>query len=246
MAQGDGNPPGPVYLEFPTDVLRQTVPPACVLDEHLRPKTRPPVAPMPANWPRGRVAACAARRPLVVTGRGARARRALNRLLDASGAVYRHAGEPRPRRRAHASVVGAVRAKAMQEADLVLVVGRKLDYQMAYGSPAVFQQARSSCASPTTPTSCATTGAAKSNCSPTRHSRWRRSRRRSASRRRRLDTGLDWALRAEHVKRAAKHAEWHGHGTRRQGRPCTPTASSPRCARCLRRMRSRSPTAAIC
>ena len=42
----------------------------------------------------------------------------------------------------HASVVGAVRAKAMQEADLVLVVGRKLDYQMAYGSPAVFKAAR--------------------------------------------------------------------------------------------------------
>ena len=41
-----------------------------------------------------------------------------------------------------ASVVGAVRAKAMQEADLVLVVGRKLDYQMAYGSPAVFKAAR--------------------------------------------------------------------------------------------------------
>jgi acetolactate synthase-1/2/3 large subunit len=30
----------------------------------------------------------------------------------------------------------------MQEADLVLVVGRKLDYQMGYGSPAVFPQAR--------------------------------------------------------------------------------------------------------
>jgi acetolactate synthase-1/2/3 large subunit len=30
----------------------------------------------------------------------------------------------------------------MQEADCVLVVGRKLDYQMAYGSPAVFKAAR--------------------------------------------------------------------------------------------------------
>ena len=30
----------------------------------------------------------------------------------------------------------------MQEADLVLVVGRKLDYQMAYGSPVVFKRAR--------------------------------------------------------------------------------------------------------
>jgi acetolactate synthase I/II/III large subunit len=39
-------------------------------------------------------------------------------------------------------VVGAVRAKAMSEADLVVVVGRKLDYQLAYGSPAVFGAAR--------------------------------------------------------------------------------------------------------
>ena len=39
-------------------------------------------------------------------------------------------------------MVGAVRARAMQEADLVLVIGRKLDYQMGYGSPAVFKQAR--------------------------------------------------------------------------------------------------------
>jgi acetolactate synthase-1/2/3 large subunit len=89
----------------------------------------------------------AARRPLVITGRGARASRgcsqALVELLDASGAVYLDTQESRglidP---AHPSVVGAVRARAMQEADLVVVVGRKLDYQLAYGSPAVFGHAR--------------------------------------------------------------------------------------------------------
>jgi acetolactate synthase-1/2/3 large subunit len=35
-----------------------------------------------------------------------------------------------------------MRALAMTEADLVLVIGRKLDYQMGYGSPAVFPNAR--------------------------------------------------------------------------------------------------------
>jgi acetolactate synthase-1/2/3 large subunit len=42
----------------------------------------------------------------------------------------------------HRGVVGAVRARAMQDADLAVVVGRKLDYQTGYGSPAVFPNAR--------------------------------------------------------------------------------------------------------
>jgi acetolactate synthase-1/2/3 large subunit len=33
-----------------------------------------------------------------------------------------------------------MRAAAMTEADVVLVVGRKLDYQLGYGSPAVFPE----------------------------------------------------------------------------------------------------------
>jgi acetolactate synthase-1/2/3 large subunit len=144
MAEGDGNPPGPVYVEFPTDVLRQAVPAACVLDEHLRPTGRPPVAPDAGEVARAAALLREAKRPLVVTGRGARrAGGALHRLLDVSGAVYLDTQESRGLvDGAHPSVVGAVRAKAMQEADLVLVVGRKLDYQMAYGSPAVFRCAR--------------------------------------------------------------------------------------------------------
>jgi acetolactate synthase-1/2/3 large subunit len=145
MADGDGNPPGPVYVEIPTDVLRETVPDACVLEEHLQPKARRVLRPDPDQVARAAAVLRAARRPLVVTGRGAqRAGAALARLLDASGAVYLDTQESRglvdP---AHAAVVGAVRARAMQEADCVLVVGRKLDYQMAYGSPAVFKAAKS-------------------------------------------------------------------------------------------------------
>jgi acetolactate synthase-1/2/3 large subunit len=144
MADGDGNPPGPVYIEIPTDVLRETVAAASVLDEHLRPKPRRRLLPDPAEVVRAAELLRAARRPLVVTGRGARGCSAeLTCLLEASGAVYLDTQESRglvdP---AHPAVVGAVRARAMQEADLAIVVGRKLDYQMAYGSPAVFRQAR--------------------------------------------------------------------------------------------------------
>jgi acetolactate synthase-1/2/3 large subunit len=85
-----------------------------------------------------------ARRPLVISGRGARgAGAALVRLLDASGALYLDTQESRglvPLD--HPSFAGAVRAQAMTEADLVVVVGRKLDYQLGYGSPAVFPNAR--------------------------------------------------------------------------------------------------------
>ena len=208
MAQGDGNPPGPVYIEFPTDVLRQTVPPACVLDEHLRPTRRPPQAPDAGELARAAALLREAKRPLVITGRGARrAGASLNRLLDASGAVYLDTQESRGLvDGAHPSVVGAVRAKAMQEADLVLVVGRKLDYQMAYGSPVVFKQARfvriadhadelrdnrrgeaELLADPALTLDAL--AAALGKPAPA------------------LDTTWTGALRAEHVKRAAKHAE---------------------------------------
>ena len=85
-----------------------------------------------------------ARRPLVVTGRGARgAGRELVRFLDVSGALYLDTQESRGLVPAdHPSVIGAMRGVAMTEADVVLVIGRKLDYQLGYGSPAVFPNAR--------------------------------------------------------------------------------------------------------
>jgi acetolactate synthase I/II/III large subunit len=208
LAEGDGGPPGPVYLDIPTDVLRQTVPSACVLDEHLRRKTRPRMAPDAGLVAEAAALLRAARRPLVITGRGARgAGAAATQLLDASGALYLDTQESRGLvDGAHASVVGAVRARAIQEADVVLVVGRKLDYQLAYGSPAVFANARF--------------------IRIADHADELRDNRRGEVEML-ADAGLamgalaaavgtpsstldrDWtaALRAEHVKRAAKHAE---------------------------------------
>ena len=65
------------------------------------------------------------------------------RLLDATGALYLDTQESRGLVPAdHPAVVGAMRAAAMTEADVVLLIGRKLDYQVGYGSPAVFPHAR--------------------------------------------------------------------------------------------------------
>jgi acetolactate synthase-1/2/3 large subunit len=143
-ARGDGNAPGPVYVEIPTDVLRQTIPAALVMDEYLR--ARPPrrLLPDPEAVRDAAALIRSARRPLVITGRGAcAAARELRALLDATGAVYLDTQESRGLVPAdHPATVAAVRARAMQEADVAIVIGRKLDYQLAYGSPAVFAQAR--------------------------------------------------------------------------------------------------------
>ena len=143
-AAGDLGEPGPVYVEIPTDVLRETVPAGLVLDDWMRAKPARRLAPDPALVAAAVEALWSAERPLVVTGRGARGCGAeLTALLEASGAVYLDTQESRglvdPE---HPSVVGAMRAAAMAQADLVLVVGRKLDYQLGYGSPAVFPNAR--------------------------------------------------------------------------------------------------------
>lgn len=143
-AFGEGGEPGPVYLDFPTDTLRADVPQAVVMEEHLRPKPRKRLPPEPAAVEAAVELLWSARRPLVISGRGARdAGPELRRLLDALGAVYLDTGESRglvPE--SHPAVVAAVRGKVMGQADVVVTVGRRLDFQLAYGSPAVFGEAR--------------------------------------------------------------------------------------------------------
>jgi acetolactate synthase-1/2/3 large subunit len=143
-AMGDIGEPGPVYVEIPTDVLRTHVPPQLVLDDWLQPKPMRRPRPDPAAIAQAVDVFWSAKRPLVITGRGARgASVELQRLLDATGALYLDTQESRGLVPAdHPSAVAAVRASAMAEADVVLLIGRKLDYQVAYGSPAVFPHAR--------------------------------------------------------------------------------------------------------
>lgn len=144
LAVGDGGEPGPVYVEIPTDVLRERVSPALVLDEYLRPKPRRRMMPDPSAVEQAAEILTSARRPAVVTGRGARrAGGSLVRFLDASGALYLDTQESRGLVPAeHPSIAGAVRGAVMAQADVLVVIGRKLDYQVGYGSPAVFPEAR--------------------------------------------------------------------------------------------------------
>lgn len=143
-AIGDSGEPGPVYLEIPTDVLRTSVPKQLVLDEWMAPKAPRVMLPDPDAIKQAVDALWGAKRPLVFTGRGARgADKELVRLLDATGALYLDTQESRGLVPAnHPSTAAAVRAQAMTDADVVLLIGRKLDYQTGYGSPAVFPHAK--------------------------------------------------------------------------------------------------------
>ncbi len=143
-AFGDAGEPGPAYIDFPADVLRRIVPKPVQLEEHLQPKPRPVVMPDPARVAQAVEELWGAKRVVVISGRGAcRAGPEMIALLDRLGAVYLDTGESRglvPD--THASVVGAMRGAVMTDADVVLTVGRRLDFQLAYGSPAIFGQAR--------------------------------------------------------------------------------------------------------
>ncbi|MGJ5072276.1 thiamine pyrophosphate-binding protein [Bradyrhizobium oligotrophicum] len=143
-AFGDGGEPGPAFIDFPVDTLRGIVPKALQLEEHLAPKPRAVTRPDQAEVEKAVELLWSARRVLVISGRGARgAGPELIALLDRLGAVYLDTGESRglvPDD--HPSVVGAMRGAVMGDADVVLTVGRRLDFQLAYGSPAVFKDAK--------------------------------------------------------------------------------------------------------
>lgn len=143
-AGGDMGEPGPAYIEFPTDVLRTSVAADLVLPEWIEGRPGRRIHPDPDGVLEAVSAIRSARRPLVISGGGARrASAALERFLDAADALYLDTQESRGLVPAdHPSVVGAVRAAAMGGADLVITLGRKLDYQLAYGSPAIYGDAR--------------------------------------------------------------------------------------------------------
>jgi len=143
-ALGEGGEPGPSYIDFPADTMRGLVPKPLQMAEHLESKPRVAVRPDPERIAAAVDLLWSARRVLVISGRGARgAGPELVTLLDRLGAVYLDTGESRglvPD--AHPSVVGAMRGAVMTDADVVLTVGRRLDFQLAFGSPAIFGNAK--------------------------------------------------------------------------------------------------------
>ena len=141
---GQGGEPGPTYLDFPVDVLRRRVSPALELAERFVPRTFNSIAPNDTDVRAAVELLWSAKRPLVISGRGAKfSSPALSELLSRLGAAYLDTGESKglvPE--SHPSVVAAMRGVVMKQADVVLTLGRRLDFQLAYGSPAVFGDAK--------------------------------------------------------------------------------------------------------
>ena len=143
-ANGANGDPGPVVIEIPTDVLRETI--GARSGNNNRPERAVPTHAKPTDAALQSAVDLInqAKQPLVITGRGARgAAESILGLLEKTGALYLDTQESRGLIPAqHPALVSAVRGEAMRRADLVLLIGRRLDYQLAYGSPAVFEQAR--------------------------------------------------------------------------------------------------------
>lgn len=143
-ALGHTGEPGPSFIDFPVDALRETIPWTLCSGTHIQGVSKPRTRPLDADLDEVAARISQANRPLVISGRGANsAPTVLADFLTASGAAYLDTGETKgivPED--HPSHVSAMRGRAMTEADLVITVGRKLDFQLAYGSEAVFGEAR--------------------------------------------------------------------------------------------------------
>jgi acetolactate synthase-1/2/3 large subunit len=149
-ALGEAGEPGPVYLDFPVDTLRANVSPAVQLPEILTPPAHLHMPPAPKAVQAVVRKLWAAKRVLFISGRGAstnadggnNAGAALGALLTKLNAAYLDTGESRGLiDDEHPSVVAAMRGSVMGQADVVVTLGRRLDFQLAYGSPAVFGSA---------------------------------------------------------------------------------------------------------
>lgn len=138
-AVGEDGLPGPVYLDLPTDLLRREDTWSDLRDARAR---RTPTPVVPASLDAALDAISRARRPVVISGRGAAsAGPALERFLDATGALYLDTTESRGLVPSDADAyVPAMRSRVMAEADAVITVGRRLDFSLAYGSPVAFSR----------------------------------------------------------------------------------------------------------
>ena len=143
-AEGHMSDAGPAFIDFPTDLLREKLDDGLVDPSRFPARGETPLSPSAESIRLGVDAIWGARRPLVISGRGARASGdSLLRFLEALDCLYIDTGESRfliPED--HPAFVPAMRGQAMKDADVVITLGRSLDFQLGYGSAAVFPNAK--------------------------------------------------------------------------------------------------------
>lgn len=131
--------PGPVYVDLPVDLQEEAVePPYGALPPRVRVREARP--PMQSALADAAELIASSHRVLVIAGRSARtARDVLPAFLEQVDGLFLDSADTRGLLPAdNPRYVPAVRGKAIAEADLVVTLGRRLDFQLAYGSPAVF------------------------------------------------------------------------------------------------------------
>jgi len=131
---------GPSYIDFATDLLEDTVHSADLPERSWRKREAATVAPAAEAVEQAAKLIQDSRRILVISGRSVRqAAPELRQFLELSGALYLDSGESRGVIRNDVeNFVPALRGRAMREADVVVTLGRRLDFQLGYGSDAVF------------------------------------------------------------------------------------------------------------
>ncbi|KWX68408.1 thiamine pyrophosphate-binding protein [Mycobacterium sp. NAZ190054] len=131
---------GPAYIDFPTDLLTETVHDADIPAVAMEPRRAAELAPSPSAVEQAARLIRDSSRIVVIGGRSVRTSAdEVRAFLDAAQALYLDSGESRGAIRDDVpGFVPAVRGRAMSEADLVITLGRRLDFQLGYGSPAVF------------------------------------------------------------------------------------------------------------
>ena len=143
-AIGNFGDPGPSYIEIPTDILRESVDEKLVLEEWMMEKQKYKIYPEPKKIIEAIKMICRSKKPLLITGRGAiNDGKNILEFINKFNIPYLDTQDSRgliPY--SNPNNIFAARSKAMAEADLVILIGRKLDYQLAFGSPAVFKNAK--------------------------------------------------------------------------------------------------------
>lgn len=139
-AYGGDGPAGPAYLDFDPSLLKQPIA-AWHLDQRwFSPAARPRRLPERDVVDRAAQLLAESRRTLVIGGRAARGTGpVLERFLRAYGCVYLDTRESKGALPPdNPESIPALRGRAIAEADLVVTLGRRLDFELAYGSAAVF------------------------------------------------------------------------------------------------------------
>ncbi len=135
---------GPSFIEFPTNILRTEVNISQIFEEFHKPIEK--ILPLPESSKVNELLNLlnSSKRILLISGRGAKSCSSnLYQFLEKFNVLYLDTAESKGIiDDDHENFVPSMRSKVMETSDLIITLCRKLDFQLAYGSPAIFNNAK--------------------------------------------------------------------------------------------------------